>query len=226
MIPDGLAAVLFDMDGTLIDSEKVWSVALVELAVEYGATLSDAARLAMIGTSEAETMRILHEDIGQPWRDPSAGARWLGRRVRELFAAGLEWRDGARELLAEVRAAGVPTALVTSTGRSLVEIALGTLGRENFDVVVSADDVTAMKPDPTPYLTAARALGVDARRCVAIEDSPSGVASALAAGCTVLAVPHDVDLSHLDTRMVASLAGVDLAYLRRLLPTGSGRYFH
>jgi HAD superfamily hydrolase (TIGR01509 family) len=214
---DGLAAVLFDMDGTLVDSEKVWTVALAELAVSYGGALSDSARLAMVGTSEAETMRILHEDLGQPWRDPAAGARWLADRVADLFAVGLEWRMGARELLAEVRAAGIPTALVTSTGRSLVDVALGTLGRHNFDVIVSADDVTAAKPDPTPYLTAAAALDVDVRRCVAIEDSPSGVLSALTAGCTVLAVPHDVDLSHLDAPVARSLAEVDLQYLRRLL---------
>src|SRR6185503_17658467 len=150
---------------------------------------------------------------GRDDADPARGPRPAvagseGGRALARSAGRRPVRDRARELLAEVRAAGIPTALVTSTGRSLVEVALGTLGRENFDVVVSADDVTAVKPDPTPYVTAADALGVDARHCVAIEDSPSGVASALAAGCTVLAVPHDVDLSHLDAPMVPSLAGV------------------
>src|SRR5690606_38751784 len=131
-----LAAVLFDMDGTLVDSEKVWQVGLAELAAEYGGVLSEAARLRMVGTSMAESMAILHEDLAQPWRDPLESTLWLETRVMELFAAGLAWRPGARELLAELRAAGVPTALVTATRRPLVEVALRTLGRENFDAVV------------------------------------------------------------------------------------------
>jgi HAD superfamily hydrolase (TIGR01509 family) len=218
---DGLGAVLFDMDGTLIDSEKVWAVALRELAVVYGGRLSESARIAMVGTNMAESMRILHDDLGEPWRDVATSADWLEVRVAELFRAGLEWRAGARELLAAVRAAGIPTALVTSTGRDLVELALATLGRHNFDVVVTADDVPAHKPDPTPYLAAAAALGVPPHACVAVEDSSTGVTSALAAGCAVVAVPLETDLSHLDTRVVPSLAEVDVAYLRRLVATAS-----
>lgn len=214
-----LAAVLFDMDGTLIDSERLWGIALGELAREYGGQLSEATRLAMIGTSEAETMRLLHEDVGQPWRDPVAGHSWIATRVAGLFAEQLTWQPGARELLAEVRAAGVPTALVTSTGRSLVDVALKTIGPSNFDIVVTADDVTHRKPDPMPYELAAKALGVDPADCVAIEDSPSGVASALAAGCAVLAVPQEVALTATGDRLHLrdGLAGVDLAALRALV---------
>jgi len=213
-----LAAVLFDMDGTLVDSEKVWQVGLAELAAEYGGELSETARLRMVGTSMAESMAILHEDLGQPWRDPQESILWLETRVMELFADGLAWRPGARELLAELRAAGVPTALVTATRRPLVEVALRTLGRENFDAVVCGDEVTLGKPHPEPYLTAASLLGVPIGRCVAIEDSPTGVASARAAGARVLAVPCEVDLSHLDgVAHAPSLVGVDVAYLSSLV---------
>jgi HAD superfamily hydrolase (TIGR01509 family) len=211
-----LAAVLFDMDGTLVDSEKVWDVALRELAVHYGGVLSDAARRAMIGTAAMETMQILHDDLRQPWRDPVEGAVWVDTRTLELFAEGLDWRPGAQELLRAVRAAGIPTALVTNTNRSLVDVALTTLGAENFDVVVCGDEVTRTKPDPTPYLTAATALGVDPRACVAIEDSPAGVASARAAGCAVVAVPHEIELGE-HGEIVGSLLEVDLAFLRRLV---------
>jgi HAD superfamily hydrolase (TIGR01509 family) len=217
-----LAGVLFDMDGTLVDSEKVWDIGLRELATRYGGILSDEARLRMVGTSAMETMVILHEDLRQPWRDPDEGADWLDLRVAELFADGLEWRPGARELVAAVRAAGLPTALVTNTRRSLVEVALRTIGAGNFDVVVSADDVPRTKPDPAPYLAAAAAVGADPTRCVAIEDSPSGIESALGAGCAVLAVPHDVEIDGLDVHVVASLVDVDLDLVRALVHDRSG----
>ncbi|MBE1490326.1 HAD family hydrolase [Plantactinospora soyae] len=210
--------MLFDMDGTLVDSERLWDTGLQELAAHYGGTLSTAARLAMVGTSMAVSMEIMHTDLGQPWRDPAVGGAWLDNRVAELFLTDLRWRPGALALVSAVRAATVPTALVTSTRRSVVEVALETLGRDSFDVVVCGDEVDATKPDPAPYLTAARLLGVPINRCVAIEDSPAGVASALAAGAAVLAVPSEVPIDPADgVRMLETLAGVDLELLTGLL---------
>lgn len=218
------AAVLFDMDGTLVDSEKLWDVALHELAAEYGGTLSDTARKAMVGTSMAASMRLLHDDLGQPERDPQVSAAWIDARILELFRTGLRWRPGALTLLRAVRAAGIPTALVTSSGRPLVEVALDTLGRDSFDAVVCGDEVDATKPHPEPYLTAARLLDVPIARCVAIEDSPTGVASALAAGAAVLAVPAEVPIAATaGVHQVESLTGADLELLAALLgepPTG------
>src|SRR4051812_8190208 len=135
------AAVLFDMDGTLVDSEKVWDIALNELAERAGGKLSLPARHAMIGSTMSRTMQLLRDDLGQPDRDEPADVAWLTGRVFELFGQGLVWRPGAFELLQAVRKAGLPTALVTSTGRKLVEVALETLGRENFDAVVVGDEV-------------------------------------------------------------------------------------
>ncbi|MGI5520999.1 HAD family hydrolase [Micromonospora sp. CA-259024] len=210
--------MLFDMDGTLVDSEKLWDVALQELAREYGGELSADARRSIIGTAMAESMRILHDDLGQPERDPEISAAWINARILELFGSGLRWRPGASELLRAVRAAAIPTALVTSSPRALVEIALDTLGRDNFDVVVAGDEVVAAKPHPEPYLTAARLLGVPIERCVAIEDSPTGVASALASGAAVLAVPAEVALpSTVGVHQMESLTGVDLEVLAALL---------
>ncbi|MBQ0894125.1 HAD family phosphatase [Micromonospora sp. U56] len=210
--------MLFDMDGTLVDSEKLWDVALRELAAEYGGTLSDAARRAVIGTSMAESMRIVHDDLGQPERDVQASIDWINARILELFRTGLRWRPGALTLLRAVRAAGIPTALVTSSGRPLVEVALDTLGRDSFDAVVCGDEVDLAKPHPEPYLTAARLLDVPIGRCVAIEDSPTGVASALAAGAAVLAVPAEVPIAPIDgVHQVESLTAADLELLAALL---------
>jgi len=207
------------MDGTLVDSEKVWDIALNELAERAGGRLSVAARQAMIGSNMGRTMRLMREDLGQPDRDEAADAEWLTDRVFELFGKGLVWRPGAFELLHAVRAAGLPTALVTSTGRRLVEVALDTLGRENFDVVVCGDEVRSPKPDPEPYRTAAALLGVPIEACVAIEDSPTGLTSAVASGAAVLAVPAELELPETDgVHLRESLAGVDLDYLATLLP--------
>jgi HAD superfamily hydrolase (TIGR01509 family) len=210
--------VLFDMDGTLVDSEKLWDIALDELAARYGGTLSPAGRRAMVGSSMADSMAMLHADLDQEWRDASTGAAWLEARVAELFVTGLEWRPGAVALLRAVRAAGIPTALVTSTARLLVEVALDTLGRDSFDVIVCGDEVSATKPDPAPYLTAARLLDVPINRCVAVEDSPTGVASALAAGAAVLAVPSEVRIDSADgVHLLESLTAADLELLTALL---------
>ena len=210
------------MDGTLVDSERVWDIALRELAVHAGGTLSDEARLAMVGSNMGRTMQLLRDDLGQPDRPEEPDVQWLSDRVYELFAQGLVWRPGAHELLKAVRAAGLPTALVTSTGRRLVEVALDSLGRENFDVVVVGDEVKAPKPDPEPYRTAAELLGVPIEKCVAIEDSPVGVASAVAAGAVVLAVPAELELPPTDgVHLRTSLEGIDPAYLATLL-TDSG----
>lgn len=211
-------AVLFDMDGTLIDSEKIWSVGLDGLANHYGGAISPPARAAMVGASMAASMHILHEDIGQPWRDPEVSTEWLENRVEKLYAQGPVWRPGARELLAAVRAEGLRSALVTATRRRLVEVALGTIGLSWFDVLVTGDEIVKPKPDPEPYLTAARLLGVDPSRCVAVEDSPAGLSSALAAGCTVIGVPCDVPLpEELGATILPSLEGVNLEVLRSLV---------
>ncbi len=206
------------MDGTLVDSEKLWDVALQELAAVYGGVLSDDARRAIVGTGMADAMRIVHDDLGQPERDVQESADWISARILELFRTGLRWRPGALALLRAVQDAGIPTALVTSSGRSLVEVALDTLGRDSFDAVVCGDEVDAAKPHPEPYLTAARLLGVPVERCVAIEDSPTGVASALAAGAAVLAVPAEVPLVPADgVHQMESLLGADLELLAALL---------
>lgn len=219
--PGGLAAVLWDMDGTLVDSEKLWTIALDELAAKLGGALSKRTRASLVGSNMDATMRVMFAEVGLP-PEPDAmadGVAWLDRRTAELFAGGLEWRPGAPEALRAVRAAGLPAALVTSTERALTEIALDSIGREFFAVTVCGDEVDGQnKPLPTPYRKAAALLGVDPADCVAVEDSPTGTESAVAAGCTVLVVPSEVPVSPGERRVLRdSLVGVDAEFLSGLL---------
>jgi HAD superfamily hydrolase (TIGR01509 family) len=191
---DGPDAVLWDMDGTLVDSEKLWTVALHDTARLLGGTMSPGARAAVVGGDMARTLVTLFDDLGLP-RDPARMAeaqRFIDDRTAELFAGGLEWRPGAQEALRLLDGLGWPTALVTNTERALTEAALDSIGREHFAVSVCADEVASGKPDPDLYLRAAELLGVAPARCLAVEDSPNGALAAERAGAAVLVVPCDV----------------------------------
>ena len=210
------AAVLLDMDGTLLDSEKLWDVALDDVATWLGGELSARARARMVGSSMGRSIAILHDDLGID-ADPESSAAYLTQRITELFRTSLVWRPGARELLADLDAAGMPMALVTSTHRRLTEVALDTIGRHYFGVTVCGDEVGHPKPDPEPYRTAAERLGAPATECVVVEDSPLGIASAEAAGCRVVAVPSEVAIAPGPGRVVIStLAGIGLRELSEL----------
>jgi HAD superfamily hydrolase (TIGR01509 family) len=216
------SAVLWDMDGTLVDSEKVWGVSLDDAARRLGGRLSAGAREAIIGSNLPRTLGIMFDDLGlAPDADRMAEAeRLILRRTGELFRAGLEWRPGAQAALRTVRAAGWPTALVTNTGRELTELALDAIGREHFTVTVCGDEVPRGKPDPDPYLRAAALLGVDAADCLAVEDSPTGALAAERAGAAVLVVPCEVPVPagpgrvHRDSLAYLSVDDVHLSYTR------------
>ncbi|UJW36780.1 HAD family phosphatase [Saccharothrix sp. AJ9571] len=210
------------MDGTLVDTEKLWDVALYEVAQWLGGELSEAQRATLVGSNMETTTRFLLGTLGKPDTPELRAdiASWIRTRTAALFGDALPWRPGAHEALTAVRAAGIPSALVTSTERELTELALNTIGREFFDVTVCGDEVGGRnKPDPEPYLLAARLLGVDPARCVAVEDSPPGTESAVAAGCTVLVVPNDVAVDPGPRRVfketLVGLSPADLADLLR-----------
>ncbi|WP_456817343.1 HAD family hydrolase [Cellulomonas sp. URHB0016] len=178
------AAVLWDMDGTLIDTEPFWIAAEVELVEAHGGVWTHEDGLAMVGSSMDVSAGVLRSrGVDLP---DEAIAAFLNSRVGAGVAAGVPWQPGAERLLLDLQAAGVPMALVTSSFRVLAEPFAR--AARFFDVVVAGDDVVRPKPDPEPYLRAAEALGVDVTVCVAVEDSRSGIASAVASGAHVVAV--------------------------------------
>ncbi|MFL6137169.1 MAG: HAD family hydrolase [Frankiaceae bacterium] len=209
-----LAAVLFDMDGLLVDSEPVWTVAETELAQRHGSEWSLELKQAILGTSLTEAVPRMLAHFGAEGEDPAEVAQWMLTRMAELFRGALPLRPGALRLLDELRDAGVPLALVSSSYRVLVDAVLDELGASRFAVTVAGDEVTRTKPHPEPYLTAAARLGVPPQRCVVLEDSWSGVRSGEAAGCIVVAVPDLAPIEAAPDRPVlTSLEDVELDWL-------------
>jgi HAD superfamily hydrolase (TIGR01509 family) len=217
-------AVLFDMDGTLVETEQYWGEAMFELAERLGGRMSEGARASTVGSTMRRSMTILHADLGLVRTEEQllADARWVEDRTAQLLGAGVSWCPGARELVTAVRAAGLRTALVTTTPRRLADIVLAAirsdLGGDPFDVTVCGDEVPARKPDPAPYLQAMAALGVEPGECVVVEDSESGVAAGLAAGAAVLGVPTVQELAPAPGLTLRNgLVGVDVAGLADVL---------
>ena len=212
-------AVLFDMDGTLVDSEKLWDIGLQELYRRLGGELTPEVRDATVGGSADGVMRIVYTDLGLE-HDPAhmaASADWLHDFTADLFDGGLPWCEGARELLDVLAGAEVPMALVTNTRRALTERALNSIGRHYFSVSVCGDEVVRAKPAPDLYERAAALLGLETGQCLAIEDSITGAAAAEDAGCPVLVVPNDVEVPATPRRRhVSSLAEVGIPQLREI----------
>ncbi|MDQ1711426.1 MAG: hypothetical protein QOE45_876 [Frankiaceae bacterium] len=217
-----LAAVLFDMDGLLVDSEPVWSVAEAEIMAWLGGPWNLDVKARCVGRRVDEACRILVDVAGSSVPSGEVVER-LVARMCELFRAHLPLLPGAVELVDAVRAAGLPTALVSSSYRALVDAALESLGESRFDVTVAGDEVARAKPDPEPYRTAAAALGVHPADCVVIEDSLAGALSGEAAGCAVVVVPNVVPVPAGPGRVeVRSLTELDAGRLADLVG-GAGR---
>lgn len=188
------AAVFFDMDGTLVNTEHYWIEAELELSARDGGGWTHDDGYTVIGfdlTHTAQQLRARGGVLGTDEEIVDELVRLVGYKIQ---TKGLLWRPGAEELLMAVKAAGIRTALVTMSYGPLAEIVVGQLPEGTFDVVITGDVVTHGKPHPEPYLKAAELLGVDPKQSVAVEDSVTGVASAEAAGMHVLGVKFMIDL--------------------------------
>jgi HAD superfamily hydrolase (TIGR01509 family) len=201
------------MDGTLVDTERLWWEAVEQVA---GRALTEADRPEVLGRPVEYTAAWLAAITGTAAADL---AETLHREFADRVRTGIVPRPGALALLDALAREGVPTALVTASPRAVADTVLDALGADRFAVSVTADDTSHTKPAPDPYLAACRALGVDPAVCVAVEDTETGVASAEAAGCAVLAVPSLAPIEAAPGRTVlASLEGVTVDRLRALLP--------
>ena len=218
------------MDGLLIDSEPLWLEAETAVMARLGAGWTEKDQAALLGGSLERTVRYLLSKATRPV-PPELVGEWLMSDITERVQRdGVPVQPGARELLAEVTAAGLPHALVTSSERGFMDAVLGSTGMR-FDALVCAQDVTATKPDPEPYLLAAKRIGVHPGDCCVLEDSPNGVASAQAAGCRVFAVPSLVPIPPAPGRTVvrslrdltADTAGVHLRAIGGVSPSDSAR---
>lgn len=203
----GDRAVLFDLDGLLVDTEPLGQMAERAVMRRLGSSVTPRETAELTGASMGRTVEILLARAEEPL-PPEEVAALLETAMLELVRQhGAPVLPGARELLAGVRAQGLPHALVTSTGLVLADAIMRSAGLA-FPVVVTGDHVTAAKPDPQPYQQAAALLGIAPAYCVALEDSPQGVASARAAGCRVIAVPSTSFELPSGVTKVASLTGL------------------
>lgn len=211
-----LQAALFDMDGTLVDTERLWWEAVERVAAGRGRPLSEEDQPEVLGLPVEHTAAWLAGLTRAPAADLAAE---LHREFAARVRGGVVPRPGALDLLDALAREGVPTALVTASPRAVVDIVLEVLGAGRFAVSVTADDTERTKPAPDPYLAACRALRVDPEGCVAVEDTPTGVTSAEDAGCAVLAVPSLAPIDAAPGRtVVASLEEVTPERMRSLLP--------
>ena len=217
-------AVLLDLDGTLVDSTGLWEVAYRDLADHLGVPLAEGWWQQLVGRSVAASLRVVTGTRELTNEAQAELEGWLADRAVALLrsrcadtpTARVWWRPGAAALLAALDEAGVPTAVVTTTPRRVLDAITDRLGIRT-DASVAGDEVAEGKPDPEGYLRAAALLGVHGGACVAIEDSPTGVAAAEAAGARVLVVPHTAEVPATPSRrVVRSLVEVDLDLLAGL----------
>ncbi len=213
---DSFAAVLWDMDGTLVDTEPYWIAAEFALAERYDGTWSREHALELVGSDLLDSGRYIRQHMGIEVA-PEQIVDELLDAVIERVEREVPWREGARELLASLHAAGVPCGLVTMSYARFVKPILAALPDDTFAAVVTGDVVDRGKPHPEPYLAAARHLDVLASECLAIEDSGTGATSAVAAGCRVLVVPLHVTVPPGPGRVFAhSLVGLSASSLLAL----------
>jgi HAD superfamily hydrolase (TIGR01509 family) len=207
-----VAAVVFDMDGVIADTEHVWDEVREQLAADWGGRNTPGAQRAMMGMSSPEWSRYMHDELGLP-QSPEEINEEVVLRMLGRYRSELPLVEGAIDAVREL-AARMPLAVASSSNRPLIEAVLETAGiAECFAVTVSSEEVARGKPSPDVYLEAARRLGVEPQRCAAVEDSANGIRAAHAAGMFVVAYPN----THYPPEAEAlGLAGVTLGSLGEL----------
>ncbi|MEY3561089.1 MAG: hypothetical protein RL068_241 [Actinomycetota bacterium] len=207
-------AVLWDMDGTLVDSEPYWLMSESALASDYGKVWTEDHGHELIGKSLYDSSAILRDRFDITDLSIQQVIDRLTDQVIANLKVKLPWRPGALELLMALKQAGVKTALVTMSMRRMALAVVEAIPFQAFDVVVAGDDVTFGKPHPEPYQLAAKLLGLEPQDCIAIEDSVTGLRSAEAAGCLPLGIPNLMELPATGTRVILpTLSGLTVEAL-------------
>ena len=210
----GLQAVLWDLDGTILDSDPLWGRAEAEMLARYGIEYTDEIRDMLIGSGLWDAAERFRE-LGVELSADEIVAEWVEHVGPAIGRGEAEWRPGARELIGSLRGAGIPCALVTMSVRSLADRVLALLPPGSFAVVIAGDEVAWPKPHPEPYLLAAAALGVSIERCVVIEDSPTGIHAGNASGAVTIGVPNMVSLREAPAHALwSTLEGRDAQLVR------------
>lgn len=210
-----LHAVLFDMDGTLVETESLWHQSEIMTMESFGSTWSPEEQRFALGGPFDTVVEYMAKKIGTT---PDVVGQRLTDNIDTLMRSHpLPLQPGIQDLYAELKAAGIPIGLVTNSFRRLITIVLESTGLE-FDVTIAGDELPENKPHPLPYLRACELLGVDPHHVAVLEDSSTGIASAQAAGCYVIAIPHLANINEADRQLVVPTASdVNLARLRQLV---------
>lgn len=210
------AAVLWDMDGTLVDSEEYWLSSEQNLAQQFNGSWNAQDGLDLIGMSLYDSTKVMKAKMGIDL-EPDEIINRLTDDVVAQLEVSIPWRPGAQKLLRELKKRGVKTALVTMSMKRMAESVANQIPFKAFDVIVAGDMVTHGKPHPEPYLLASQLLGVKPEDCVAFEDSNTGLTSAEAAGTKAIGVTNIVPIPEKPGRIIwPTLEGVRLRDLRKL----------
>lgn len=216
MNTETLEAVLWDMDGTIIDSEPQWLHAELAMLEKYEIPMTQQIHDRLVGSglwNAAEFFRQLGVDMTAD----EIVAEWVASVAEQMKHDAPQWRPGARELLESLRQRSIPCALVTMSVRSLADEVIALLPAGTFRAVVTGDEVEHEKPHPQPYLLGAAALGVPIERCIALEDSPAGLGSASSAGAVAIGIPNLLPLDATPAHhLLPTLDGVDADALQAL----------
>ena len=210
-------AVLFDMDGTIIDSEPYWMASEQALAAEHNGTWTANDGLDIIGMDLDESSKVIKERANIPL-EPEEIKNRLTNDVQSKLSKVVPWRPGAQELLLELRKRNVKTALVTMALHRMAQQVVEAIPFDAFDVIVAGDDVTRGKPHPEAYQKAAALLGFETSKCIAFEDSITGLTSAEAAGTYAIGIPNIIEIPQKPGRIIwPTLEGVTFKQLRKLI---------
>jgi HAD superfamily hydrolase (TIGR01509 family) len=217
-----IQGVLFDMDGTLIDSEPLWHRHEEELMASFDYTWLEEDQRYCLGGPLSKVGRYMYEKVGYR-KTPEYFTDELIRRVENDLRNGVLFMPGALALAESIHEAGVALALVSASPRNLMDAALegvgmsSRYGRELFALSISANDVVKTKPDPEGYISAAKQLGVDIQQCLALEDSLTGIQSATASGARTIAIPHYITIEETSQlRVIPSLENLTIYDLQSL----------